>query len=201
MSIANNRIKAATLDLGSSGAPVRVSDTILDNVAFNAVGTAPVAIDASRFIGGTANGSVAAPVTVSDSHMGGVAGMANVAVQRPLAAPQIGSMDVTPLDPQIGTNVVWSVDLPPSLAGVWIIGPTSRWPVLSLPQPLHLYFNTALFLSLTPVMRGQTQLPVLIPNDQSFVGGDLFVQLVVVPDPGFAAPSLSLPPGRRFIIR
>jgi hypothetical protein len=48
-------------------------------------------------------------------------------------------------------------------------------------------------------LKTTTNLPV--PNDGALRGADLFFQMAVVPDLGFDAPALSLPPGRRVVIR
>jgi hypothetical protein len=198
--LGNARLGNASLTVGSTGGAVRVVDSILDTVATSTVGAAAVTIAGSRFVQGSVQGAAAAPVSVQGSHLGGVSVGANVSVTGALAAPQLGSMEVAPLDPQIGTSMRWSVDLPAQLSGVWLLGMTARRPLFG-PPPLHLYFDPYVHVSLPWVMRAQAFLTVPVPLDTSLIGGDLTLQLAVVPDPGFAAPWLSLPPGRRFVIR
>lgn len=200
VTVNNARMVNSTLTLGSIGGAVSVIDSILDNVVTTTSDTAPLTIAGSRFIGGSVQGSANAAVVVRDSHVGTVSVGANVTVTNALAAAQLGTMDVTPLDPQIGTTLTWSTDLPPQLSGVWMLGLTTRRPLIG-PPPLHLYFEIYLYVTLSGVVRGRTQVPVAIPADPMLIGADLFLQLAVVPDAGFAAPYVSLPPGRRFVIR
>jgi hypothetical protein len=52
----------------------------------------------------------------------------------------------------------------------------------------------------TPLrLKTATNLPV--PNDPALRGADLYFQMAVVPDLGFDAPPVLLPPGRRVVIR
>ena len=200
---ANLRMKNGSLVAGSNGAPVRITDTILEQVTTSTQGTARVTLDAARFMGGSVQGSVTAPLDVVGCHLGGATVGANAVVSGSLPAPQLGSMDVAPLQPRIGTSTTLQADLPPNLNGLWFFGLAETLPFYG-PRPLHLYFWLQFVVVLPVAVTGQSQLVVPIPNDPTLTVSGLdawVVQLAVLPSPGLSAPPLSIPPGRRLVMR
>lgn len=197
----NTRLASGTtLGLGATGAPVTITDSILRGCTVTTAGTSPVTIGASRLEGGSVAGTAGAPVSVTGCFVNGTTLGAHTTTGGLLPAAQLGSMEVTPLDPQAGTSVQLQPDLPPGLAGVWFLGQTAYLPTMG-PPPIRLYFDLFAFVGLPGVARLQTPTVLRIPNTPAVVGSDLIVQLVVVPDPGMQAPWLSIPPGRRFVVR
>ncbi len=193
--LGNLRAKSANLKIGSTGGSVRVVDSIFENSTLTTIGTTPVLVEGNRFINGSITGTSTAQVSVRNSHLGGVTIGANATASGSLAAPQLGSMEVTPLQPKIGTSMTFKADLPPRLTGFWIVGDIARQPDI-LARPLHLYFDVYFYVVWPTTSRGQSSISVPIPNNNYFVGRDMAVQMVVIPDSGFPAPPLSLPPGR-----
>ncbi len=197
--VANARVRNGSVDVGSTGAAVRITDTIFEQTALQTAGTTAVQVDASRFVGGSAGGQPAAHLNILTSHLNGVALGAHASVTASLPAAHIGSMDATPLEPKIGTSLVLQADLPPRLWGIWIIGLAETLPYLG--PPVHVYFWLQFHAPLPIVVRNQAQTSVPVPLDPSMIGWDFVAQLVVLPDAGMVAPPLSLPPGRRFVVR
>ena len=161
------------------------------------LGSGPIAVAQSCFVGGSLQGTATAPLQLVDSFAG--AGGAHVAQANPLAAPQLGSMAIAPADPQVGTTVVLQADLPPGLAGVFALGFTAPAPAVLGPT-LRLYFDLASYVLLPGLYVGQQACPWAIPAASAFVGTDLVAHFAVLPA-GIPAPWLQLPPPRRFVLR
>jgi hypothetical protein len=174
-----------------------VTESRFDGCAVSTLGSGPIAVAQSCFVGGSLQGTATAPMQLVDSFAG--AGGAHVAQANPLAAPQLGSMAIAPADPQVGTTVVLQADLPPGLAGVFALGFTAAAPAVLGPT-LRLYFDLASYVLLPGLYVGQQSCPWAIPAASAFVGTDLVAHFAVLPA-GIPAPWLQLPPPRRFVLR
>jgi hypothetical protein len=174
-----------------------VTESRFDGCAVSTLGSGPIAVAQSCFVGGSLQGTATAPLQLVDSFAG--AGGAHVAQANPLAAPQLGSMAIAPADPQVGTTVVLQADLPPGLAGVFALGFTAPAPAVLGPT-LRLYFDLASYVLLPGLYVGQQACPWAIPAASAFVGTDLVAHFAVLPA-GIPAPWLQLPPPRRFVLR
>jgi hypothetical protein len=200
LTLANARLSAGTFRLESAGAPLLVTDSIVTGMTTTASGPTAVRIEESRLVNGSAAGAPTAPLVLQRSHTGGTALGSHVSVVAPRAAAQIGSCEASPLAPLVGGNLALLADLPASLTGLWFFGATVPFPTIG-PRPFHFYMDVNRLFVIPAAVRLNTRVDIPIPNNPVLRGADLFFQIAVVPDPTLDAPPLSLPPGRRVIIR
>lgn len=199
LTLTNLRGRNASVSLATDVVqPLTVVDSRFDQCQIVNAGTAPIAFANCCVVGGSLGGTANAPILCSDSHL--ACATTHVQQTRPLAAPQLGSMSLTPNDVLVGAAVQFHADLPAGLAGVFLLGTTDPDPAL-LPQPYHLYSIPTLTVTLPGIYRAQQSLSLPVPNQAWLAGLDFVAQLVVVPDPGMVAPPIQLPPGRRFVLR
>jgi hypothetical protein len=194
-----NRARGATLDIAASGAPVTLSESILDGCTLNAGGSSAVTVDGCLLLQGSVQAAAPASVTVQDSHVQGTVLGAQVSNVRPLPAPQLGAMEIDTATPVIGGRLQLQAELAPMLSGFWILGQLDLYPVI-LPRPYHFYWITGTEVILTRPSRNRDRVDVPLPNDPGLIGHEGIVQMAIVPDPQLQAPPLSLPPGRRFMV-
>jgi hypothetical protein len=198
LALRNARCKNGPVTLAASATQaLTVTESRFDGCAVSTLGSGPVAVAQSCFVGGSLQGSAAAPLQLVDSFAANAG--AHVAQANPLAAPQLGSMAIAPADPQVGTTVVFQADLPPGLAGVFALGFTAPAPAVLGPT-LRLYFDLASYVLLPGLYVGQQACPWAIPAASAFVGTDLVAHFAVLPA-GIPAPWLQLPPPRRFVLQ
>lgn len=198
--IGNVRMRAGTLTMGSTGARLHVTDTVLNQVNTISQGNTAVQIDGSCFIGGSLSGQATAPVDVLTSYLGGAAVGPHVQVTTALPLPQLGSMEMAPFEAQLGSSLTLRSDLPPGLAGLWLFGVAETLPFIG-PRPFHFYIFTSAHVALPVVARLQSTVQIPVPVAPPLLGWSFVAQLAVLPDPGVTAPPLSLPPGRRTTIQ
>lgn len=196
----NLRVSTASLSVGSTGAPLRITDSILDNVNASTLGNTSLQIDACRFVGGSLAGQASAGINVLGCYMGSATAGSHVSVSGSLPAPQLGSMDVTPLQVGLGGQLTLQSDLPPGLQGAWLFGVAETIPIIG-PRPFHLYLFVSAHVVLPVSARLQSSAVITVPVQSALIGWSFVTQLAVLPDPGTVAPILSLPPGRRATIR
>lgn len=198
LALGNLRCRGGAVSLACSPTQaLTVTESRFDGCAVSTLGSGPVAVAQSCFVGGSLQGSAAAPLQLVDSFAANAG--AHVAQANPLAAPQLGSMAIAPESPAVGTTVVFQADLPPGLAGVFALGFTAPAPAALAPT-LRLYFDLASYVLLPGLYVGQQACPWAIPASSAFVGTDLVAHFAVLPA-GIAAPWLQLPPPRRFVLQ
>lgn len=197
---ANVHLDGGALRVGSRGGSLTIADCIVRSVAMVTIGIRPVRIINSRVDGGSAQGVLAAPLLLDTCHLSGTRTGPQTTVRNPLPAPQLGSLEVTPLRPNAGGSVTLSTDLPAGLRGYWFFGFTARVPVIQR-RPFHVYMGTFGVVAVPHAVRRQSRSVVWIPNWPGARGADLFFQLAVLPDPGVRAPVIAAPPGRRVVIQ
>jgi hypothetical protein len=199
LALANLRGRNASISLATDPVqPFGLSDSRFDQCQILNAGSAPITFVNCCVFGGSLGGTANAPMLCSDSHL--ACATTQVQQTRPLAAPQLGSMSLSPHDVLVGASVQLHADLPAGLAGIFLLGSTDPDPIL-LPQPFHLYSIPALTVTLPGIYRAQQSLSLPVPNQPWLAGFEFVAQLVVVADPGMVAPPIQLPPGRRFVLR
>ena len=199
LAIHNVRLTSGTVVLGSSGAPVTVTASRFDGCAVTTLGTAPVTISDSCLVGGSLQGTIGAVLHLNSTFQGAAVGP-NVASVAPMAAAQLGSMNLTPQVATTGGQVTLGADLPAGFFGVFVIGPTLELPIYASPD-LHVYLDLGCAITLPGLVVGQQGTAVPIPNDPAFWDTDWVAQLAVLAAIGVSGPALQVPPGRRFTIR
>ncbi|MFO1054813.1 MAG: hypothetical protein U1F36_21555 [Planctomycetota bacterium] len=186
-------------DLGSTGAPLTIANSVFAQVDIATLGTIGVTFRDSRAIGGTFSGSASATLTVQDSHLAGTTVGAGVTVLRPLSAAPLGTFDAQPAEPPLGTTLTVGVDLPPNLAAVIAFGRTLEYGTTV--SGLRFYADSGSLVFLPGSYAGQSSLPLPIPNLAALRNLDLFFQPIVLAQPGSGLPTRALPPGRRVRLR
>lgn len=200
MAVANARIGNGTASLRAGGVDtVRVALSRFDSCNLVSDGTARARIETSCIVGGSVSAAGSGSLLLSATHAGvPVAG----AVQQlqPVAAPQLGAMDLSPRNPQLGGTIVLQADLPPGYFALFAMGVTAEYPTLQ-PYPIHVYMEPATIFTFPGIYSGQQSTSLTVPNNLGLLGTDWTAQVVVLPAPGTMEPALSLPPGRRFVVR
>lgn len=199
LQLSNARGRNGNWNLASSAAQtLTVRETRLDGCVVQAGGTGPITATSCCFVGGSLIGSAAAPLQLDGCHA--VSPGAFVQVLSPVPSQQLGSMSITPAEPQLGSSVQFLADLPPGLVGAFALGLRPATAPLSVP-PFQLYLDPAAFVMMPGIYQLQQGYTWNLPSSPMFAGTDLVVQLAVLPLPGVPAPWLQLPPGRRFVLR
>jgi hypothetical protein len=198
LALRNARCRNGPVTLATSATQaLTVTESRFDGCAVSTLGGGPIAIAQSCFVGGSLQGSAAAPLQLVDSFAANAG--AHVAQANPLPAAQLGSMAIAPAAPQVGATVVFQADLPTGLVGVFALGFTAPAPAVLAPT-LRVYFDLAAYVTLPGAYFGQQGFAWQAPNNAALVGTDLVAHLAVLPA-GIAAPALQLPPPRRFVLR
>lgn len=198
LELRNARCKNGAVTLATSPTQALVvTESRFDGCAVSTLGSGPIAVAQSCFVGGSLQGAAAAPLQLVDSFAANAG--AHVTQANALVAPQLGSMTIAPADPQVGTTVSFQADLPAGLAGVFALGYTAPAPA-SLTPTLRVYFDLGSYALFPGVYFAQQSLAWLIPASTAFVGTDLVAHLLVLPA-GAVAPWLQLPPPQRFVLR
>ncbi len=196
----NARVSGGAVTVGSSGGvTIDLRDSRFDLVALGTTGGLPVVAAGCCLVGGSAQGSAAAPLSFTACHLGANLGP-HVTASGTLASPQIGSSAIVPAQPLLGGPLTLQADLPPGFLGIWAMGPTAYFPTIQ-PPPIHIYMEPSGIVTLPGIYRLQQGLTFGIPNHPGLVGTDWTGQLLVLPDPGVPGPPLALPPGGRFALR
>ncbi|MBM4061169.1 MAG: hypothetical protein FJ265_08750 [Planctomycetes bacterium] len=199
LALANVRCRNGAVSFGTSATqPLSLAWSRFDQCSVQTTGSSPVAAADCCFVGGSAAGTVLAPLVCGNSYVQ-VPGP-HLVQTGALPAPQLGSLSLQPEVVTLGNTASFQADLPAGLFGVFVLGFTDPAPSL-LAQPLHLYSQPAATFTLPGVYRFQQSFAWPIPNQQLFLGLDLCVHLAVLPDPNVLAPAVQLPPGRRFVLQ
>ncbi|MBI5852934.1 MAG: hypothetical protein HZB39_18140 [Planctomycetes bacterium] len=197
----NLRFRGGTVILGGSTTQnPSVSTSRFDQCTVQSVGGGAVALDGCCVVGGALTGTPQAPFLATGCHVSTATATTNVQRSNDLVLPQLGSMSIAPENVLVGGSVTLAVDLPAGLAGYFLLGLTDPAPVLA-PQPLHVYTQPSLTLTMPGVYRAQQSFALPIPNQPWLAGLEFTAQVAVIPDPGMIAPWIQLPPGRRFVLR
>ncbi|MBK8095921.1 MAG: hypothetical protein IPK26_02380 [Planctomycetes bacterium] len=196
----NVRARGGPWSLGSTGGQaVRLQEVRFDGVAITTTGSQAIDLQECCVVGGSIAGTASAPIACSASYLQPPAGPA-VTVTGSRPAAQLGSFAVLPEVVAIGGPLTLQAALPPGLSGVFALGFSTDTPLL-LARPIHVYSDPGDTATIPGVWRLQQAFVFQIPNDPNLVSLDLTAQMVVLPDPGVAAPALTLPPGRRFVVQ
>jgi len=175
-----------------------ITESRFTNCTTETVGSGPLSIDASCFVGGVVGAtSAAGSLQVSNSFLANAG--AGVSATQSLTQAQLGSMSVSPDDPALGGTITFTTDLPAGLVCAFALGEVADI-VPILPAPLYVYVEPLQYVMLPGIYSGQQSTSWTAPTQLFFRGYDLVVQPVVLPLSG-PAPALQLPPGWRFVLR
>ncbi|MEO6597440.1 MAG: hypothetical protein ABIP94_22075 [Planctomycetota bacterium] len=178
-----NRYTNCTIDVPASArSPVRIRSSELSNTNVQSASfLAPITLQGCQRIGGAMTG-FATETT-------------------PAPAAFLGTTDVSPTNPQIGTSLTLSCDLPFGIGLVWDIALSYARPTTTL-EPVRFYGDPSTVIVLPAVMLFQSQLTLPLPNDASLVGIEFYVQGISLPLLGQTyMPAYHLPRGSLLTLR
>lgn len=200
LSLYNLRLAPGAATFGSAGTQaLSLIECRFDGVAVQSTGQRPIDVTECCLLGGSISGTATAPWSLSRTFLSCTLG-AHVQESAPRPAAQLGSFSLQPVPVTLGSTLTLQADLPAGLWAVFGFGLTDETPDIQ-PRPIHVYFDTTAWTLLPGVYRLQQAASFAIPNNPLLLGLDCTAQMAVSPDAGVGAPPLSLPPGKRFVLR
>lgn len=175
-----------------------------DNCTISVPATArsPVAIRQSHLVGTDVDSqSFLAPVNLQGCwrQNGTLSGFANETGA--IAGPFLGTTEVSPREPQVGTGLRLDADLPFGIGLVWDLAPSDPRPFTSQ-EPVRFYGDPSQVVVLPTLVLFQNTTIVPIPSTAALVGSEWYVQGISIPLlGGTGAPSYHLPRGERITLR
>ncbi len=156
----------------------------------------PVSIRQSELVGTTVDcQSLFATTTVTGSWRqgGAVTGLASETAVAP--ARFLGTARVASEEPQIGTSVRLSMDLPYGIGGIWDFALSYPRPTTTA-EPVRFYGDPATVIVLPGMVVFSSQIDVPLPYNTALIGLELYVQPIAVPLLGQGwVPAYHLPRG------
>lgn len=172
-----NRYENCTINVPSlARSPVTIRNSHLSNTSVDSQSfLAPIDLEGCLRIGGT------------------LTGFASEAAIAP--SPFLGTTTVTPEQPQVGSYLQLSADLPPGISMIWDFATSFERPTTST-EPVRFYGDPASVVVLPVIVINQSTLLISIPNNPALVGLEFYVQGISVPWQVMPhAPAYHLPRG------
>lgn len=193
---------AITLDV--DGALPNLLWNHFENCSFVVPSTArsPVAVRQSQLINTTVNSaSFLAPITLQGCRRSGgnVSGFATE--NQPAPSMFLGTTEVTPPEPQVGTSITLRADLPFGIGLVWDILVSEPRPNTTL-EPVRFYGDPTTAIVLPTLVLFQSQMVLPIPNVPTLAGLEFYAQGISLPLLGQShVPAYHLPRGGLLYLR
>ena len=172
-----NRYDNCTIDVPSlARSPVKIRDSQLSNTS----------VSSQSFL---------APIDLEGCYRSGgsMTGFANETAVAP--AEFLGTTTITPEEPQLGSTLQISADLPSGISLIWDFADSFARPVTST-EPVRFYGDPATAAILPVVVINQSTILLTIPTNTALVGLEFYVQGISVPwMPMPYAPAFHLPRG------
>ena len=195
----NNRYHGGTVTIDVDGSLPNLLWNHYENCALvvPAAARSPVALRSCELVNTTVNSAAfLAPVTLQGCMRSGGSLSGFASEQTPAPAMFLGTTEVTPADPQIGTGLTLSTDLPFGIGLIWDIAISYPRPNTTL-EPVRFYGDPATVIVLPALVLFQSSMTVPIPNSTSLVGEEFYVQGISLPLLGQAhVPAYHLPRGQ-----
>lgn len=195
----NNVYRNGTVTFDVDGALPNLLWNHYENCTIDVPPTArsPVVVRQSELIGtSVASASFLAPIQLTGCWRsnGTLTGFASEV--QPAPAAFLGTTDVGPAAPQVGSSLQLSADLPPGIALIWDLALSIARPVTTA-EPVRLYGDPATLIVLPAIVVYQSTLTVPIPNVASLAGLEFYVQGISLPLYGQGwVPPYHLPRGQ-----
>lgn len=199
----NNHYKDCTITFDTDGALPNLLWNRYENCTIDVTAPArsPVVIRKSQLINTSVDSqSFLAPVNVAGCFRQGGAMTGFQSETGPASATFLGTTEVTPSEPQVGTALQLNTDLPFGIALVWDIAVSYARPGTST-EPVRLYGDPATAIVLPAVVLFQSSLSVPIPNNATLAGLEFYAQGIAVPLNNTWAPAFHLPRGSRVLLK
>jgi len=199
IAIANVRSANGNVTLGTSSlSPLQIDQSRFDGCAISTIGSSTVVFTDTCFVGGSLQGSAAAPIQTTACHLA-VTPVGHVTQTGSLPAEQLGSMSVLPLAPVLGGSFTLQPDLPAGLVGFFVLGESAAMVTEPLPG-VRAYLNPMQSVVVVAFAQQQQATTFPVPNNLALLGSDWICQMAVAPAAGTQAPALQVPPGQRFVL-
>ncbi|MCA8954227.1 MAG: hypothetical protein KDE27_32260 [Planctomycetes bacterium] len=158
--------------------------------------SSPVVVRQSEFTNTTVNGQSAfAGITLDDCYRSGGAVMGNSNETSPAPRVFLGTTTIAPLDPQIGSSIDLTADLPQGVGMIWIAGFAYARPTTTI-EPVRFYGDPSTAVVFPGIAFYHTTTSVPIPSLTELVGLEFYFQGVSVPLPAYSwMPAYHLPRG------
>ena len=199
----NNTFRSGRLVVDNAGAPPSIiwdkfEDCAIETASGNSV---PLVIDTGELHRTVVFGnSAGAPIQLGNTYRVGGSLQGAVVESNAAPSPWISEASVGADFVRLGTPLVLQGNLPPRMAGAWLIGISPPRPITSSPL-FQFYFDTNLFISLRSVLIGNSQLGLVVPNNFELTKFEFYAQMLTAPVFGQQhVPPVSFPRGARFRI-
>lgn len=184
----NNHYKNGTITFDIDGALPNLVWNRYENcsIAVPSQARSPVIIRASQMVGTDIDSqSFLAPVNLQNCYRSGGTKTGFGSESNATTTPFLGTSEVTPRDPQVGTSVNLNADLPFGIGMIWDIALSFPRPVTSA-EPIRFYGDPATVIVLPAIVIFQSTLTLPIPNSIGLIGQEFYAQ-------GISLPLVSLP--------
>lgn len=196
----NNLYRNGTLVYDVDGALPNLLWNRYENCVLDVPSTArsPVTVRASEFSSTSISGnSLLAPVQLQGCWRSGGTVSGSVTETQPAPARFLGATNVSPVDPQIGTSITLTTDLPLGVGLLWDVMVSVPRPVTTA-EPVRLYGDPATMILIHGWYALHSQLVLPIPTDVNLVGVEFYLQGVSLRMFGQSyIPAFHLPRGER----
>tara|TARA_R110002072_G_scaffold302863_1_gene489310 strand:- start:18307 stop:19950 length:1644 start_codon:yes stop_codon:yes gene_type:complete len=200
----NNHYKNCNITLDIDGALPNLLWNRYENctITVPALARSPVSIRSSHLSGTDVDSqSFLAPIDINGCNRAGGTLTGFTSEVTPSPSEFLGTTEVTPQDPQVGTSLQLSADLPAGIIMFWDIATSYARPVTSQ-EPVRFYGDPATVVILPVVVIFQSTLTVPIPNNPGLIGLEFYAQGISIPWPAVTqAPAYHLPRGGRINVR
>ena len=194
----NSRFVGGTIVLDNEGSQAELEWNRYENCTFESPATARTAVllDTCELHNTNVVGnSLFAPVTLDNCFRNGGTNTGQVSEVAPAPSAWFGTTSVVPEEPQLGSSVTLSVDLPPGMGAVWDLAPSFARPTTTA-YPFRFY-GDPLAIDVQPgVYTLQQSLTLQVPNAVGLVGLEFYFQALSLPTQGQShTPVVHLPRG------
>lgn len=200
----NNLYKNGTITYDVDGALPNLLWNRYQNCTIDAPVTArsPIAVRQSELTNTDVHSaSPLAPIMLQGCWRSGGAVTGNASEASPAPALFLGTTTITPKDPQVGTSVQLTADLPYGIGMVWDIALSYARPTTTA-EPVRFYGDPSTVIILPAFVIFQSTLSVPLPNDPALVDYEFYVQGIALPLLGQSfVPAYHLPRGSLLQLR
>ena len=200
----NNTYRGGTVTFDVDGALPNLLWNTFENCVLEVPASArsPVVVRASHLDNTTVQGaSFLAPVTLQGCWRQGGALTGFASEQQIAPAAFLGTTEVSPPEPQVGTSVQLTTDLPHGIGLVWDFALSFARPTTTM-EPVRFYGDPASVVVLPAFLLYQSTMTVPIPSTPALAGLEFYVQGISLPIFGQPwAPVYHLPRGQLILLR
>lgn len=194
----NSRFVGGAIVLDNEGSQAELEWNRYENCSFESPATArtPVLFNTCELHNTSVLGnSLFAPVTLDNCYRAGGFNSGQVTEVAPAPSAWFGTSAVVPEEPQLGSSVTLSVDLPPGMGAVWDLAPSFSRPTTT-DYPYRFYGDPFAIDVQPGVYTLQSSVTLQVPNAPSLVGLEFYFQAVSLPTQGQThTPVVHLPRG------